>query len=83
MRNNKGHKIGCVYTRRGTFLGLEKEGRSDTFCNLEDITLSERSQTQDKHCDSTHRRPLEESDPQSQEVVGGARGWGQGKGTSV
>ena len=32
----------------------------------------------EKHCDPTHRRPLEESDPQRQEVDGGARGWGRG-----
>ena len=46
--------------------------------NLEDMMLSERSQTQKDrhtHTDSTHRRSLEESDPET-----ASRWWGQGGG---
>ena len=33
--------------------------------------------------ESTHRRSLERSDPQRQEIDGGARGWGRGGGVSL
>lgn len=44
-----------------------------TQVKLEDVTLSETSQTQkDEHCASVHVRPLEEADTQRQ------GGWGRG-----
>ena len=52
--------------------------------NLADVMLGERSRHRRQLLsDSTHRRSLEESDPQRQEVDGGARDWGRGQGVSV
>ena len=52
--------------------------------NLVDVMLGERSRHRRQILsDSTHRRSLEESDPQRQEMGGGARGWGRRRGASV
>ena len=58
--------------------------RTTTWMNLADVKLGERSRHRRQLLsDSTHRRSLEESDPQRQEVDGGARDWGRGQGVSV
>lgn len=65
----------------GLLLSLEQEGGPDTatWMDLDDVMHSEMSQTQkDKLCDSTHMSYLEASNPQSQRVDGGARGWERG-----
>ena len=49
-----------------------------TWMDLEDMMLSERSQTQDTHFDFTHRRSLEVSDPET-----GSWWWGQGLGEGM
>ena len=51
--------------------------------NLEDMRLREADTEGHTLSDSTHRRSLEESNPQRQEVDGGARGWGRGWGVIV
>ena len=77
------HTKWSIHTRGVSHLKKEISTHVTTRIDVENMMLSERSQTQNNtEFGSTHRS-LKESDPQRQGEVGGAWGWGRGWGVSV
>lgn len=77
------HTKWSVHARSVSYLKKEIWTHVTTRTDVENVILSERSQTQkNTEFGSTHRS-LKESDPQRQGEDGGARGWGRQWGVSA